>query len=68
MKERCQQLQARLAAVEEENVCLRVECGRDMSTAVMKTNDNDVDRGALQTLQVCKILGLEVGRESLSSV
>ncbi|EZA48061.1 hypothetical protein DMN91_005961 [Ooceraea biroi] len=48
MKERCQQLQARLAAVEEENLCLRLECGRDASTVVV---GNDDDRSALQTPQ-----------------
>ncbi|XP_071562158.1 protein spindle-F isoform X2 [Temnothorax nylanderi] len=49
MKERCQQLQTRLAVVEEENVCLRLECGRDMSTAIVKVDKSD--RSALQTLQ-----------------
>ncbi|EFN76573.1 hypothetical protein EAI_03047 [Harpegnathos saltator] len=53
MKERCQQLQTRLAAVEEENVCLRLECGRDTSTAVVKadTIDNDADKGMIEMLQ-----------------
>ncbi|KAH0952496.1 hypothetical protein HN011_001015 [Eciton burchellii] len=50
MKERCQQLQTRLAAVEEENICLRLECGRDASTAIVKIDGND-DRSALHTLQ-----------------
>lgn len=49
MKERCQQLQTRLVAVEEENMCLRLECGREM--AVVKVDKSD--RSALQTLQVC---------------
>ncbi|XP_011633788.1 protein spindle-F [Pogonomyrmex barbatus] len=48
MKERCQQLQTRLAAVEKENMCLRLECGRDMSTAIVKDKS---DRSAVQTLQ-----------------
>lgn len=51
MKERCQQLQTRLAAVEEENVCLRLECGRDTSTAVVRVAD-DGSRSPTQTLQV----------------
>lgn len=55
MKERCQQLQTRLAAVEQENVCLRLECGRDMSTAVVKADDNNADRDVVQTLQVREI-------------
>lgn len=50
MKERCQQLQTRLEAVEEENICLRLECGRDASTAAVKVDSSD-DRSALQTLQ-----------------
>ncbi|KYN17629.1 PREDICTED: protein spindle-F [Trachymyrmex cornetzi] len=49
MKERCQQLQTRLATVEEENMCLRLECGRDMTTAVVKVDKSD--KSALQTLQ-----------------
>lgn len=53
MKERCQQLQTRLAVVEEENMCLRLECGRDMSTAVVKVDKND--RSALQILQVRQV-------------
>lgn len=51
MKERCQQLQARLATVEEENVCLRLECGKDMSTAIVKMNDND-EKTVVQALQI----------------
>lgn len=50
MKERCQQLQNRLAAVEEENLCLRLECGKDMSTAVVRVNGNS-DKAVIQTLQ-----------------
>lgn len=53
MKERCQQLQTRLAVVEEENMCLRLECGRDLSTAVVKVDKSD--RSALQTLQVRRV-------------
>ncbi|KAI4493833.1 hypothetical protein M0804_002009 [Polistes exclamans] len=49
MKERCQQLQTRLAVVEEENLCLRLECGKDMSTAIIKVNGND--KAVIQTLQ-----------------
>ncbi|KAL2730475.1 protein spindle-F isoform X2 [Vespula maculifrons] len=49
MKERCQQLQTRLAAVEEENLCLRLECGNDRSTAIVKVNSND--KAVIQTLQ-----------------
>lgn len=49
MKERCQQLQTRLATVEEENMCLRLECGRDMTTAIVKVDKND--RSPLQSLQ-----------------
>ncbi|KAG7190892.1 hypothetical protein KM043_006953 [Ampulex compressa] len=50
MKERCQQLQTRLAVVEEENVCLRVECGKDASTAMVKANDSN-EGTMVQTLQ-----------------
>lgn len=53
MKERCQQLQTRLAAVEEENMCHRLECGRSMSTAVVKADKSD--RSALQILQVRQV-------------
>jgi len=54
MKERCQQLQTRLATVEEENMCLRLECGRDMTTAVVKDKS---DKSTLQTLQVRQVNG-----------
>lgn len=54
MKERCQQLQTRLATVEEENVCLRLKCGKDTSTAILKINNNS-QKSTLQILQVCKI-------------
>ena len=40
MKERCQHLQARLAAVEEENVCLRLECGKDGSADAVRNKLN----------------------------
>lgn len=50
MKDRCQQLQARLTIVEEENACLRLECGKDMSTAIIKLND-DNEKTPLQILQ-----------------
>lgn len=50
MKERCQLLQTRLAAVEEENLCLRLECGKDMSTAVVRVSGNN-DKAVIQTLQ-----------------
>ncbi|XP_020279662.1 protein spindle-F isoform X3 [Pseudomyrmex gracilis] len=48
MKERCQQLQTRLAAVEEENKCLRLECNKSMAMAVV--NDNSGDRNDLKLL------------------
>ncbi|XP_015588461.1 protein spindle-F [Cephus cinctus] len=50
MKERCQQLQNRLAVVEEENLCLRLECGKDTSTAVVRGNASS-ERTVVQTLQ-----------------
>lgn len=53
MKERCQQLQMRLAVVEEENMCLRLECGRDMTAPVVKVDKSD--RSVLQTLQVRQV-------------
>ncbi|XP_033211880.1 protein spindle-F isoform X2 [Belonocnema kinseyi] len=40
MKERCQHLQARLAAVEEENVRLRLECGKDGAASVVRSELN----------------------------
>ncbi|XP_012527884.1 uncharacterized protein LOC105831935 [Monomorium pharaonis] len=49
MKERCQQLQMRLAAVEEENMCLRLECGRDVTAPIVKVDKSD--RSTLQILQ-----------------
>lgn len=54
MKERCQQLQIRMAAVEAENVCLRLQCGKDLSSAIVKVEDSG-DKSALQMLQVCEI-------------
>lgn len=50
MKERCQLLQARLTSVEEENICLRLECGKDTSTATVRVNDNN-EKTMLQVLQ-----------------
>ncbi|XP_014467665.1 PREDICTED: uncharacterized protein LOC106740796 [Dinoponera quadriceps] len=50
MKERCQQLQTRLTMVEEENVCLRLKCGRDASTDVTRADGNNADKD-VQTLQ-----------------
>lgn len=50
MKERCQQLRTRLAAVEEENVCLRLECGKDTSSAVVRANDHN-GKTVIQMLQ-----------------
>ncbi|XP_060825663.1 protein spindle-F isoform X1 [Bombus pascuorum] len=49
MNERCQQLETRLATVEEENMCLRLECGKDESAAITKTNDNE--KTIVQTLK-----------------
>lgn len=51
MNERCQQLETRLATVEEENMCLRLECGKDESAAITKVNDNE--KTIVQTLKVC---------------
>lgn len=50
MKERCQQLQARLITVEEENTCLRLECDKDMPTAIVRVKDND-EKTLVQALQ-----------------
>ncbi|XP_017796291.1 PREDICTED: uncharacterized protein LOC108577625 [Habropoda laboriosa] len=41
MNERCQQLEARLSTVEEENMCLRLEVGKYESAAITKPNDNN---------------------------
>jgi regulator of replication initiation timing len=40
MKERCQHLQQRLVAVEEENLNLRIECKKQKSDAVCATAEN----------------------------
>ena len=50
MNERCQQLETRLAIVEEENMCLRLECGKDESAAITKTADNS-EKTIVQTLK-----------------
>ncbi|XP_076241501.1 C2H2-type zinc binding domain-containing protein spindle-F [Calliopsis andreniformis] len=50
MNERCQQLETRLATVEEENMCLRLECGKDESAAIIKVNDNS-EKTIVQTLK-----------------
>ncbi|OAD53904.1 hypothetical protein WN48_08579 [Eufriesea mexicana] len=50
MNERCQQLEIRLATVEEENMCLRLECGKDESAAITKVNDNS-EKSIVQTLK-----------------
>lgn len=60
MKERCQRLQTRLAAVEKENMRFRLECGRDTSTAIVKA-DNSSEESTLQekieelTKQKCQL-------------
>ncbi|XP_043259332.1 protein spindle-F [Colletes gigas] len=50
MNERCRQLETRLTTVEEENMCLRLECGKDESTAIMKVHDNN-EKTIVQTLK-----------------
>lgn len=50
MNERCQQLETRLATVEEENMCLRLECGKDESAAITKISDDE--KTVVQTLKV----------------
>ncbi|KAF3428844.1 hypothetical protein E2986_04251 [Frieseomelitta varia] len=49
MNERCQQLETRLATVEEENMCLRLECTKNESAAIMKVDDNE--KAIAQTLK-----------------
>lgn len=51
MNERCRQLERRLATVEEENMCLRFECGKDESAAITKIKDDE--ETIVQTLKVC---------------
>lgn len=51
MKERCQQLEDRLATVEEENTQLRLQCGRE----VVKTDEKS-EKSVVQILQVKPIL------------
>lgn len=51
MNERCQQLETRLATVEEENMCLRLECTKNESADIMKVDDNE--KAIAQTLKVC---------------
>ncbi|XP_076650365.1 C2H2-type zinc binding domain-containing protein spindle-F isoform X2 [Halictus rubicundus] len=50
MTERCGQLERRLASVEEENMCLRLECGKDGSAAITKTTDDNEEK-IVQTLK-----------------
>lgn len=50
MNERCQQLETRLATVEEENMCLRLECGKDESAIITKINDNN-EKTIVQSLK-----------------
>lgn len=52
MKERCQQLQARLAKVEDENTCLRQQYEKHDSMAIMKTYGAD-ENNVVQNQQVC---------------
>lgn len=54
MKERCQHLQARLAAVEEENVRLRLECGKDGSASAVRSELNSEEDEVL-VLRVCTL-------------
>lgn len=49
MKERCHQLQARLLAVEEENISLRLKCDQNESQGLL---DIDEDSGFVHNLQV----------------
>ncbi|CAK9824234.1 Protein spindle-F [Anthophora retusa] len=50
MNERCQQLEARLATVEEENMCLRLEVGKYESAAITKSTDTN-EKTIVQTLK-----------------
>ncbi|CAK9808582.1 Protein spindle-F [Anthophora quadrimaculata] len=50
MNERCQQLEARLATVEEENMCLRLEVGKYESAAITKSTDSN-EKTIVQTLK-----------------
>ncbi|XP_003704166.1 C2H2-type zinc binding domain-containing protein spindle-F [Megachile rotundata] len=50
LNERCQQLETRLATVEEENKCLRLKCGKDECAAITKVNDSD-ENTIVQTLK-----------------
>lgn len=43
MKERCQHFQARLAAVEEENIRLRLECGKEVAAIAEKSRKDTKD-------------------------
>lgn len=51
MNERCRQLEKRLGDVEEENMCLRLECGKDESAAITKLTDSS-EKTIVQTLKV----------------
>lgn len=55
MNERCQQLEKRIATVEEENMCLRLECGKDESAFIASTDDGSNEKTIVQTLKVCQI-------------
>lgn len=50
MNERCQQLQLRLSTVEEENMCLRLECGKDESATITKSTNNS-EKSVVETLK-----------------
>ncbi|XP_017886483.1 protein spindle-F [Ceratina calcarata] len=50
MNERCQQLQLRLSTVEEENMHLRLECGKDKSTTITKSPNNS-EKSVVDTLR-----------------
>lgn len=50
MNERCGQLERRLASVEEENMCLRLECGKMRSAAITETT-GDNEKKIVQTLK-----------------
>ena len=50
MNERCRQLEKRLGDVEEENMCLRLECGKDESAAITKLTDSS-EKTIVQTLK-----------------
>lgn len=55
MKERCQHLQARLVSVEEENIRLRLECGKEVAAIAEKSRNDSKDEISILKVSITHV-------------